>query len=201
MKPKVLALMGSPRRGGNSDLLLDSLIEGARESGAEVEKIWIRRLKFQPCLEINYCQKTGECILKDDMTAIYPKLLEAEIVVLASPVFFMGVSADAKALIDRCQSFWARKYMLKKPVPLPPTGRPRRGIFISTAGHKNPVVFNGSRATTKTFFDTVDAEYSRELLYGGMDDKEDIKDHPSALTDAYEVGRSLFDLDGPAPAD
>lgn len=192
MRSKVLALMGSPRRQGNSDLLLDAFIKGAEQAGADVEKIWIRRLKFEPCLEILSCEKTGECILKDDMTPVYDKLLEAEVVALASPLFFMGVSADAKALIDRCQSFWARKYILKKSVPLPPTGRPRRGVFISTAGHENPSSFRGAIATAKTFFDTIDAELSGELLYGGVDRIGTIEKHPTALDDAAKMGKSIL---------
>ena len=107
---KVLGILGSPRRGGNSEILMRAFLEGAAEAGAEVEEIILRDLKISPCLEIYHCFKDGTCPIKDEMREIYDKLLEADVVALASPVFFYGVSAQSKAMIDRTQALWARRY-------------------------------------------------------------------------------------------
>jgi multimeric flavodoxin WrbA len=106
--------MGSPRYGGNSDMLLDSALKGAKEGGANIEKIRICDLKISPCIECHGCDDTGKCIVDDGMQTLYPKLVETDRLFLASPIFFMGVSAQTKALVDRCQCIWVRKYILKQ---------------------------------------------------------------------------------------
>src|SRR5512136_288519 len=110
---KVLGIFGSPRRGGNTEILLEEALKGAEAEGAEVERLHLTDINITPCKECHGCDRTGECILQDDMQKIYPKLLEADVIILASPIFFYGVSAWAKSLIDRSQAFWPRKYLLK----------------------------------------------------------------------------------------
>ncbi len=110
---KVLGIMGSPRLKGNADLLLDEALRGARERGAEVEKIIIDKLKIAPCREYYGCLNDGNCVIRDDMDAIYPKLLAADAVIAATPIFFYTVSAQLMQLISRCQALWSRKYVLK----------------------------------------------------------------------------------------
>ena len=107
---KILAIWGSPRRGGNTDILLGAFIDGATQGGAEVERIALRELKISPCLEIYHCFKDGTCPIKDDMLPLYDKLLAADVVVMASPIFFYSVSGQAKVFIDRTQALWARRY-------------------------------------------------------------------------------------------
>jgi multimeric flavodoxin WrbA len=202
MKIKVLGIAGSPRRSGNTDLLLDEALKGAQEAGAEVEKIYVRDYKITPCIECNGCFKDGRCVVKDDMQEIYPKLLEADRIIFASPMFFMGITGWAKALIDRCQALWAKKYVLKELVVSPPLGRgrgwveperksQRKGIFISVGGTKGKSLFEGAIRTVKTFFDAIDVIYSGELFYRSIDDKGEIKKHPTALREAYEAGQKL----------
>jgi len=191
MKIKVLGIAGSPRRGGNTDLLLDEALRGAKEAGAEVEKIYARDYKITPCIECNSCFKQGECIIKDEMHQIYPKLLEADRIIFASPIFFMGITGWAKALIDRCQALWAKKYILKEPLVEPERKSQRKGIFISVGGTKGKSLFEGATRTIKTFFDAIDVTYSGELFYRSIDDKGEIKEHPTALQEAYEAGRKL----------
>ena len=130
---KVLGIMGSPRKKGNTDLLLDEALRGARSEGAEVEKLTVIDLKIAPCGEFYGCLRDGKCIIDDDMQLVYPKLLEAEGIVLASPIFFYGLTSQVKALIDRCQALWVRKHVLKQ-VPLRPTKG--KGIFISVGATK-----------------------------------------------------------------
>ena len=110
---KVLGFMGSPRIKGNSDLLLEEALKGAQSKGAEVEKIVIDKLNIAPCKEYYGCLKDGNCVIHDDMDDLYQKILDAEAIIIASPMFFYTISAQLMVLISRCQSLWARKYVLK----------------------------------------------------------------------------------------
>jgi multimeric flavodoxin WrbA len=178
--------MGSPRLGGNTDLLLDEALKGAQGQGAEVEKIVVDKLKIAPCREIYACLKDGKCVIKDDMNDIYPKILAADAVIVASPIFFYTVSAQLMALISRCQALWSRKYILKNmDIPL------KKGAFICVGATKGVKLFDGPKLTIKYFFQAINAEYKEELLIRGVDKKGEIKDHPAALADAYELGKEL----------
>lgn len=185
---RVLGILGSPRRKGNSELLLDECLKGAESQGAEVEKIILVDLKVTPCLELNVCYDRGECPIKDDMKGLYPKLLKADCVVVASPIFFYTVTALTKAFIDRCQALWATKYILKQ-VPL--GGKKRKGIFISVGATGGKRLFEGVKLTMKYFFDAIDAEYSGDLLIRSIEKKGEIKKHPTSLKDAFILGKNL----------
>ena len=187
---KVLGILGSPRKGGNTELLLEEALKGAEAEKAEIERLRLTDHNIIPCKECLACYKDGNCILLDDMAKIYPKLLEADIIILASPIFFYGVTAWAKALIDRCQALWARKYQLKDP-SLGKEGKRRKGFFISTGGTKGQRVFEGAILTAKYFFDVLNAEYEGELVIREVDAKGDILKHPETLRQAFEVGRRL----------
>ena len=183
---RVLGLMGSPRKQGNTDLLLDEALKGAQSAGAQVEKIVLNELHITPCQEYYACLKAGECNIEDDMVWVYPKLLEADALILASPIFFYGLTAQAKALIDRCQALWVRKYRLKRA-----TAPGRRGAFIAVGATKGRRLFDGAVLTVRYFFDAADVAYSDELLIRGVDKKGEIEKHLSALSDAFELGRRL----------
>ncbi len=183
---KVLGLMGSPRLGGNTDLLLDEALKGARETGAEIEKITIDRLKISPCKEIYHCLEDGTCPLKDDMTPLYDKLLAADAVIVATPIFFYTVSAQMMAFISRCQALWSRKYFLKNlDIPV------KRGGFIAVGATKGANLFEGPKLTAKYFFKAINADYKEELLIRSVDKKAEIKEHPDYLKAAFELGRKL----------
>ena len=187
-KVKVLGLFGSPRRGGNTDLLLEEMLKGAKEAGAQIKKIRISGLQFSPCIECHGCDETGECVLDDDMEKVYPKLLEADWIILASPIFFYGVTAWTKALIDRVQSLWVRKYRLK---PAPgDQGRDRKGFFVSVGATKGAKLFDGAMLTVKYFFDALGLDFAGQLLFKGVEGKGDIRTHPTALREAFEVGKA-----------
>ncbi len=187
---KVLGLFGSPRRGGNTELLLEEALKGAETEGAEVERLHLSDLNIIPCRECLKCYENGECIILDDMQKIYPKLLEADIIILASPIFFYGVTAWTKAFIDRCQALWSRKYILKNK-SLGKEGKRRKGFLISVGGTKGQRVFEGAILTAKYFFDVLNAEYVGELVFRGVDAKGDILKHPEAIQQAHEAGRKL----------
>jgi len=185
---KVLGIMGSPRIKGNTDLLLEEALKGAKSQGAEVEKIVVDKLKISPCKEYLGCFKDGNCVIRDDMDDIYPKLLGANVVIIASPMFFYGVSSQGKALIDRCQALWARKHILKQ--SLPNSGR--KGAFIAVGATKGKRLFEGAILTVKYFFEAIGAEYADELLIRGVDARGEIKEHPIALSDAFELGKRVI---------
>ena len=184
---KVLGIMGSPRIHGNTDMLLDESLKGAQSQGADTEKILVDKLKISPCKEYYGCLKDGNCVIRDDMDDIYTKLAESDIIIIASPMFFYGISAQVKALIDRCQALWARKHILK----INPSGSGRKGAFIAVGATKGKQLFDGSKLTMKYFFDAIDVEYADELLVRGVDKRGEIKEHPDTLSDAFELGKRL----------
>jgi multimeric flavodoxin WrbA len=184
---KILGIMGSPRIKGNTDLLLDRALEGARSQGAEAEKLIVDKLKITPCREYYGCARDGNCVIRDDMDDIYPKLLEAERVIVASPMFFYGLTAQVKALIDRSQALWARKYVLKQEPP----ATNRKGAFIAVGATRGANLFTGSILVIKYFFQAIGVEYADELLVRSIDKKGEIKEHPTALAGAYELGQRL----------
>ena len=187
---RVLGISGSPRRDGNTELLLKELLRSAEASGLETELVILSELNISPCTSCDSCQKDGQCVINDDMPPMYHKLLEADYVVLASPVYFKGVSAQMKACIDRCQALWSRKYILKQKLVSP--DRPgRKGYFISTSGSVGNNIFSGAIMTIKAIFHVLDIEYKGELLFEGMEKKGDIIGHPNALQTSFEVGMSL----------
>lgn len=186
---RVLGIAGSPRRDGNTDLLLAELLKGAADNGAETKIVELRGLKFETCTHCDSCLKTGDCVIKDDMRDVYRELEQSDRIVVASPVQFMGPTAQLKAMIDRCQCLWARKYVLK----VPPLGneRVRKGFFISVGGTKLKDMFEPSLLIVKTWFRMLNIEYSGELLFRGVDEKGAIKEYPDALKQAYEVGQEM----------
>ncbi|NTU59520.1 MAG: flavodoxin family protein, partial [Deltaproteobacteria bacterium] len=108
--PVILCVYGSPRVHGNTDALMDAFAAGVEGAGAVAERVYLRNLKISPCREIYACKNHGRCALQDDMQPLYDRLRDVDAVALASPVMFYGVSATAKAFIDRCQAFWCLKY-------------------------------------------------------------------------------------------
>lgn len=188
--PKILAIYGSPRRKGNTALLLQQAVIGAKEAGAEVEEVVLRDLKMSPCLEIYGCTKTGRCAIQDDFQKVYDQILESEGILLASPVFFYTVSAHTKILMDRCQSLWVRKYWIKG---LPAEKRParRKGLFLSAGATNGRKLFDGILLTVRYYFDALDCELWRSLLYRGLDAEGEVLGHPEYLEEARRAGREI----------
>jgi multimeric flavodoxin WrbA len=124
------------------------------------------------------------------MQPLYPKLLEADVLIMAAPIYFMAHCAQAKLLIDRCQVFWARRYRRNEQLRDTSKTRPR-GVFISVGATHGSKVFAGAKITMKWFFDTLDMEYADNLLFEGFDEKGAIRSHPTALQEAYQLGCKL----------
>lgn len=186
---RIVCIEGSPRRGSNSSILLDQVMKGARAGGAETALITPWRLEIRPCLACAGCHRTGRCTLKDDFQAIYDQIVDAEALVLATPVYFGAVSAQAKLLIDRCESFWSLRNVVGE--VLPPSGQPRLGILIATAGKDQERMFRGPRITFDLLMNACQGEVYAELLYGGLDVQRAIQYDGEAMRRAFQAGRSL----------
>jgi multimeric flavodoxin WrbA len=187
---QILAIYGSPRRKGNTATLLKHAVRGAVDAGVEVNEIILRDLKISPCLEIYACKKEGRCAIKDDFHHVVDQILSAKGLILASPIFFYTVSAHTKILMDRCQSLWVKKYWIDK-VPFGQWEPKRKGLFISVGATKGKKLFDGTLLTVKYFFDVLDMELFRSLLYRGLDFEGDVLKYPEYLEAAYQAGNAL----------
>ena len=188
--PKIIAIYGSPRRKGNTAALMKKAVEGARDSGADVEEIVLRDLKISPCLEIYGCLKAGECAIKDDFQMVRDKILQAQGLILASPVFFYTVSSHTKILMDRFQSLWVKKYWVDKTSGGQQTNN-RKGLFISVGATRGKKLFDGMLLSIRYFFDVLDVELWQALLYRQLDFQDDVLKHPEYLEEAYKSGKAF----------
>jgi len=187
---KILGIYGSPRRKGNSDILLDKALEGAKSTGAEVSSVYARDLKMIGCIECGGCDKTGKCVVKDEMQSVYPLLEFADVIILASPIFFYGVPSQAKAIIDRCQALW-RKRMLTKTKEQRKTYDSGKGYIIAVGATSGKSLFDGTIMTTRYFYDALDMSYEGGMFVRKIDSKGAILEHPEILKEAYEFGVSV----------
>ncbi len=188
---KVIGIFGSPRPDGNSDILLNQAIKGVEASGVSVEKVIVRDLQIAPCNSCGGCFEKGECVIGDDMQKIYSQLVDADGILVASPIYFMGVSAQLKALIDRCQAFWARKYILN--LPIRENGRIAKGFFIATAARNiEEGLFAGAVKTIKSFFHVLDAQYVGDILCAGLEEKDAVNKRQAVLQQAFDAGKQLL---------
>jgi multimeric flavodoxin WrbA len=189
---KVIAFLGSPRKDGNTELLLKEASRGIEESELNVHSFNLNLLNISPCQNCGECDDTGICIIEDDMVQIHDAIRTADRIILASPIFFFSVSAQTKIMIDRCQCFWCEKYLLKKPVPSGPYGR--KGVLLLVAGMKDKIGATGlecAEKTAKAFFRTINIPEHKTLGFSGIDAKGAILRHPTALKEAYEAGKEL----------
>jgi len=198
MSRRVLGIACSPRASGNSDLLVQKALAGAESAGTAVELIALRDLTVGPCEECDACLTTGECPLDDDFPKVLEKLVACDCLIVASPIFFMSITAYAKALVERCQCLWARKYVLRQPL-FPDQQPDRRAMLISVAGTKSEQMFECVSLTVKYWLDVLEMKHVSSLFVNQIDAKGDILKHPSALEEALRLGQSL--VTGPQPSD
>jgi len=186
----VLGLQGSPRKKGNSDYLLTQFLQACEQKGARTRVIRTDGLKIAPCRELIVCEKKGFCPIKDEMEPhIYGLIRRADVVVLASPVFFYNVSAQAKILIDRCQMFWGRKYKLKL---ADPDAGCRQGVLLSAAASGGKRLFEGVELTAKYFFDAISAEFAESLTYKKVESAGAVAQVPGVDTDIQKAAARVM---------
>ena len=173
---KVVILSGSVRSGGNTELLVQSFATGARQNH-DVEIISVADYKVNPCIGCNTCfQREGNgCFQQDDMQKIYPRLSEADIIVVASPVYFYGISAQLKAIVDRLHT------------PMRDTFRVKKLALLLVAAATLPEVFDSINIQYELILNYFHMEDAGKVLVRGVKDKGDIKGNP-ALEEAFRLG-------------
>jgi len=186
---KVVAFLGSPRVKGNTELLLAEALRGIEEGGHEVILFRPSSMRIAPCLNCDGCVETGQCIIKDDMDKVYEAISEADRVVVASPVFFFGIPAQLKALIDRCQALWCKKYLLKQPIT---DKEGRKGLLVMVGGMARERGFEASNATVTAFFRTIDVPEHEFIYFKKIDAKGEVLNHPEALKATYKAAKRLL---------
>ncbi len=181
----VVGLQGSPRKKGNTNFLLSAFMEAAEKKGARTHTVDVTKKNIFPCKEYTVCEKKGFCPIDDDVRdEIYPLLRQADVVVLATPIFFYNMSSQLKAVIDRCQMFWARKYKLKLKDP---GADMRRGFLLSVGATKGKNLFEGLQLTTQYFFDAIWAKFEGSLTYRGIEGPNDMAGYPTVLEDVAKA--------------
>jgi len=184
-RPRILGIAGSPRRHGNSDRLLDACLEGARGAGADTDLLVVADAGIAPCRGCNACSSTGECVVRDGVQAAYALIDAADAIVIASPVYFATVPAVLKALYDRCQQYWARRYVLGEPLT-----RRRPGALLLVGGGGDPYGHECAVTTTRSVFAVLGVDYTAELV-ARADTPSEIGRQPEALVRAGQIGEAL----------
>jgi putative NADPH-quinone reductase len=191
MAGRIIGILGSPLPEGNTAHLLDQALKGAEDAGCTVEKIVLSNLCFNACQEMMFCRDHETCIMDDDMQQMYPKLRDADCIILATPVMFMGIPGKLKSFMDRCQVFFMAKYLRKKSFVSADKKAARKALFICISGMNVPEVFAGAKLTMKAFLDIIDCQYWDELLVSDMDTIRDVMQQPGLLEAAYNKGLAL----------
>ncbi len=184
----IVLFSGSPRKRGNTDMLAASFMAGAEEAGARVEHVRLYSRDIGPCLECGGCDKTGQCVLEDDMASVYPMIEQADVIAVSSPIFFYNITSRTQALVERSQAMWVRKYVLKQGDL---AGRRRSGIFLSAGATRGKLLFDGVIRVMRYFFDAVSSDLHAALLIRGVEKRGDIKGHPFALKRARQLGNAV----------
>lgn len=175
---KVLILSGSPRKGGNSDLLCDEFMRGAIESGNEVTKINVVDKKVAPCRGCYACKDSGNCAIMDDMADILQAMIDADVLVLASPVYFYSIDAQLKAVIDRTVARWLEV-------------KDKEFYYIATCADAERSSLDTTIACFRGYADCVEGAKEMGIIYGaGVYEKGEVKNTP-AFNEAYEMGKSV----------
>jgi len=188
---KVLAIMGSPRRKMNTDRLLDVTLDGVKNTGADIKKVYLRDLKFSHCIGCDSCSKTGICFQKDDMQSIYEDFNNSDAIIIASPLYFNTVSSLTKMMIDRCQVYWSSKYVLKNPSI--DVNKERKGIFICVGGAPyREDHFSASIPVMDLFFKAINTKY-KENIFASDTDINPVWERKELLMDAYNIGSKIFE--------
>ncbi len=178
MSKKVLILSGSPRKGGNSDTLCNRFAQGAIEAGHEVEKIRVAELDIGYCRACYACKNTGKCVINDDMAVVLQKMIDADVLVLASPVYFYSIAAQLKAVIDRSVARWLEV-------------KNKELYYIITAAEEGTEPAETTLACLHGYADCVEGAKEMGVIYGtGAYEIGEILGSP-AMDDAYEMGKQV----------
>jgi len=188
---EVLVFLGSPRKKGNSEILTNAVLEGVRDAGGVPEIVRLCDLKISPCISCGGCDKEGKCVVEDDMTPLYDKIIRIDRIIVASPIFFYGITAQTKAFIDRTQALWNRKRLLQENGEWVENPE-RQGFFISVAATSGTKIFEGAILTMRYGFDAMGLRYAGDFLVTGPDKRGDMKRYEQKLSEAREAGKNFI---------
>ena len=185
---KIIGISGSPRRRGNTETLLDRALEEAENNGADIKKFILNELNFSACRECENIRRDGVCIVEDDWQKIFLEIENADVIVIASPIFFGSISAQTKMFIDRFQCLWLAKYIFKTLKPQ----KKKTGAFICVEATRRQDFFDNAKSIVKNFFATIDADYIEELFCPGIDKKGAVTASPECLKKAGKIGKKII---------
>ena len=187
----VLGIYGSPRKGGNTDQMLNAFLDGAAGLGADIERLYVRDLELRPCIGCGHCDKAGSCVQQDAMVEVYPRLEQADRIAVASPIYFYSVTAQLKMLIDRSQASLMKKKLAREAGEFSSKEPPRKGFLLSAAATRGKRLFDCAVLPVRYFFDALEVQYAGELCFAGIEERKAIEKHPTALEDCRKAGREL----------
>lgn len=178
MSKSVLILSGSPRKNGNSDILCDEFMKGAQKAGHRVEKIRVAEKNIGYCRGCYACKNTGICAIRDDMADVLQKMIDADVLVLASPVYFYSIDAQLKAVIDRSVARWLEV-------------RDKELYYIMTAADNEPASLETTLACFRGYADCIEGAREMGVIYGtGVYEKGEVN-NTKAMSEAYEMGKNV----------
>jgi putative NADPH-quinone reductase len=195
---RILAILGSPRRGGNTDTLTQEFLRGAAGDGDTprfaTRTIIPSDLGLAPCDGDNRCSADGRCVIADGMNEIYEEVVAAPRLLVATPVYFMGPPGSLKCFIDRFQAVWARAEILKTFNPDDPARRRRHRAFAiyACAAPDDPKIMRPAVSIVKAFCNVAGFDYTGELIAAGLEDRGDAAERPDLLKAARAAGRAFF---------
>ncbi len=185
---ELLGIYGSPRKGGNTDTMLDHFLAGAESEGASVAKVYVRRLKIQGCLGCGGCDETGTCVVDDDMSQVYPLFHRCPRIVVAAPIYFYGIPGPLKSLIDRSQACFMKNQLARQRGEASARAW-RRGFLLAAGATRGKRLFDCAILTARYFFDALDMDYAGQWCVREVDEKGAIEKLPDALQQCHDAGQ------------
>jgi multimeric flavodoxin WrbA len=189
----IAAVLGSPRRHGNSDTLAHEFLKGASSRGYQHRLLILSELGISPCDGGNQCFEDGRCAIRDGMNAVYEMVLSSPYLLIATPIYFMGPPAMLKAFIDRFQAVWARSAILKTFDPDSADRRRNHRAFLIITGATpdKPSMYRPTISIIKAFLNVAGFGYAGDLIAGGLEQAQDAGRHQDLLQKAYAAGRDF----------
>ena len=178
---QVLGIVGSPRLGGNTDVLVDEVLTGAREAGASVEKVILNKLDIKPCQGCNSCYKTGHCMHEDDMPGLLDKLVQSELWILGTPIYWWGPTAQFKTFLDR----WYH--------PKHQSFKGKRAILVIPLGGEHERYARHTTGLLTDVLNYLNINLVETILAPGFNLRGEVKNNANLLKKAKKVGREAIE--------
>lgn len=189
---RIIGLVGSPRRGRNTDTLVTEALRGAESEGAQVEKVLLAELTYEGCRACAACGKDGHCVVRDDAHEVLMQIRDARGVVFGTPLYYANVPGQMKLFLDRCNCFLemvpreGKRPLFRSRMP----GPTRKGLLIAVSGSMDRDRFQGVRDTIRFAAHDLNIEMTDELLVPFADDL-DVPHNDDLKAQAFEKGRAL----------